>query len=595
MEEDHLYAALIASRGESDAITIVDFMRRADVTSGCYAFKFRVKSKDNLLAKRERKLSNKPAYALTDITDVIGIRLVTLFKGDMLAVYENLIGMLSKPRQGSAFLHSVPEEIIVYKGSSVIEDFTNEIRSITKTYFPHAEVMTEQSVAGYSSIHIICRHAGTISEIEVDGKPYRLPVEIQIRTVFEDAWGEIDHKYGYTFREGKEAGTPLANSHHIKAHLRVLKDFTDACMDYAECIRKEAHPEFAEITTGAAKTISVESDNEVLARFSELKLPAEFIERYVEARKIRDEASKKSGATHDGRITAVQTYLQAAELFSCLSKELSPEDTASGLKEDGPRLAYYYCAMNEAFCLMSTNSPDYLSIAVDKYQFIVANFSHFPLAKMRLGQALGKIGQLDESIEALEDAGELFQKLHRKNAATGTWSDQLPKADHEHMLYTLPKILGFTLWKKTQQHGISEEEKAYLYINAYVVTDECLHSEGISQKQRLDILNNLLYYCVSYVRCIAAKPDKRAELQSQLPKLLDSLVTESGGLDKLTIEELDTVFRTYAYVGNAQATQAATALRQRCLSKDANLDSKICFSLAAVAQEFLNSGTVPDM
>ena len=93
--DDQYLSLLISSKGDKEVGPTVDFMRRVGLTTGCYAYKFRVKSKDDLLAKKQRKLEEKPHYTITDITDVIGVRLVTLFKGEMLTVYANLIGMLA--------------------------------------------------------------------------------------------------------------------------------------------------------------------------------------------------------------------------------------------------------------------------------------------------------------------------------------------------------------------------------------------------------------------------------------------------------------------------------------------------------------------
>lgn len=595
MPDDDLLALILSAKSDSVASKVVDFMRLSGLTNGCYAYKFRVKGKEDLLLKKERKAEKKPHYELTDITDIIGIRLVTLFKGDMLKVYANLIGMLATVADTPQFVQTAPEEIIVYKGDSALDDFANEIKSITKSHFKTASVKTEISVEGYSSIHVICRHIDVIEEISAPEKPYRLPIEIQIRTVFEDAWGEIDHKYGYVVREGKDAGTPINNSHHIKTHLKVLKDFTDACMEYAECIRKEALPEVLDLTTGATKTISVESDADVLQRFRELGIKEAFVQRYSEARKLRDMAVEESGASHDGRITAKNTYLQAAELFASLCQELAPGDTATTLK-DGSKLAYYYCAMNEGLCLMSTNITDCVNAAVDKYQFIDTHYKIYPLAKMRLGQALGKVGKLDESIDKLRSAGDAFRKLGEKSLKIGVWSDCLPKADYEHMLYTQPKILGFTLWKKSQRSGIiTRQEKADLYYEAYATTKECLKVENIEKKKQLDVVNNLLYYCVGFAFCADQADPRLNETSTEIPKLLVDMLTGSGSIAEMSIEDLDTVFRAYAFLKEPKAKEIATTLIQRCLRRDVKLVTNLRMSIAEVAQEYLDTGTIVAM
>lgn len=590
--DDQYLSLLISSKGDKEVGPTVDFMRRAGLTAGCYAYKFRVKSKEDLLAKKQRKLDEKPHYKITDITDVIGVRLVTLFKGEMLTVFANLIDLLSTPTEGSPLLQAIPEEIIVYKGDSALDDFPNEFKTIAKSHFKSAQVKVEVSKEKYSSIHVICRHSSTVEELTENENHYRLPIEIQIRTVFEDAWGEIDHKYGYVVREGKDAGKPINNFQHIKGHLKVLKDFCDASMEYAECIRKEALPEVLDLTSGVTKTVSVESDEDVLNRFRAIGMSESFIGRYVEARKLRDRAADESVGRPESRVSAEQTYLQAAELFGELMQELAPGDTAPALK-DGPRLAYYYCSMNEGLCLMSTNIPENVNAAVDKYHFIETHYTKFPLAKMRLGQALGKVGRINDAIEMLQGADELFRRLGERSRASNSWNDHLPKPDYEHMLYTLPKILGFTLWKKTQLSGaVSQQEKTELYFQAYTTTQDCFKAENIEKKKLLDVYNNLLYYCVGFA-FTATNDDPRLDpIKPEIPALLEKLIDGKGGIDQMSIEDLDTVFRAYAWLNDPKAKELATILIQRCLRRDAGLVTALRLSIAEVAQEYLDNGTI---
>jgi ppGpp synthetase/RelA/SpoT-type nucleotidyltranferase len=595
MPEDDILSLLISAQGDIAISPIIDCMRRAGLTDAGYAYKFRVKSKDDLLSKKQRKLPEKPHYALTDITDVIGVRLVTLFKGEMFDVYANLIELLAKPSSDTQFFGAVPEEIIVYNGTSALNEFANEIEKITKTHFHTAQVKIKNSVEGYSSIHVICRHRDAINEISKSGNVYRLPIEIQIRTVFEDAWGEIDHKYGYVERQGKNAGKPIHNSHHVKAHLKVLKGFTDACMEYAECIRKEALPDTLDLTSGVTKTLSVESDLDVLQRFKELNLEDDFIERYAQATALRDKAAAESGDTHDGRLPTKQKFLEAAELFDELAQNLLSSDDVVSLK-DGPRFAYYHCAMNEGFCLTSTNIPEHVTAAIERYQSLEAHYTDFPIIKMRLGQALAKVGKVDESIEKLRKAGFMFREQGQQSLVTLVWTDKLPKADYEHMLYTQPKLLGYSLWKKSQRSDLSfPQERADLYYEAYNTTLKCKEATNLDKKKKVDISNNLLYYCVGFAFSALATDKRREYIKKEIPSLLASMVEESGGTEQMSIEDLDTVFRAYAFLQEPVAKDIAATLIGRCLQPDANLSDALRLSIAEVAQRYITSGTIINM
>lgn len=61
MPDDQYLSLLISSQGDKFAGSLVEFMRRTGLTSGCYAYKFRVKSKEDLLGKKTTKDREKAA------------------------------------------------------------------------------------------------------------------------------------------------------------------------------------------------------------------------------------------------------------------------------------------------------------------------------------------------------------------------------------------------------------------------------------------------------------------------------------------------------------------------------------------------------
>ena len=196
----------------------------------------------------------------------------------------------------------------------------------------------------------------------------------------------------------------------------------------------------------------------------------------------------------------------------------------------------------------------------------------------------------------LQSADELFRRLGEKSLAGNSWNDHLPKPDYEHMLYTLPKILGFTLWKKTQISGaVSQQEKTELYFQAYTTTQYCFKAENIEKKKLLDVYNNLLYYCVGFAFTAATDDPRLDAIKTEIPTLLDKLIDGKGGIDQMSIEDLDTVFRAYAWLNDPKAKELATILIQRCLRRDAGLVTSLRLSIAEVAQEYLDKGTIVAM
>lgn len=111
----------------------------------------------------ERKIDTKDKYSCIDeITDIVGIRIITYLSNEVDAV-KNLI----------------EKEFVV--------DYDNSIDK---------RVM-EDDRFGYQSLHLICTLSEQRQELP-EYEPYKdIKFEIQIRTVLQHAWAEIEHDIGY--------------------------------------------------------------------------------------------------------------------------------------------------------------------------------------------------------------------------------------------------------------------------------------------------------------------------------------------------------------------------------------------------------------
>lgn len=139
-------------RFEKEAAEAFDKLKRTIDDAGILvaALEYRVKTEDSLAGKLELK-GNK-YKTLADITDIIGIRVITFYIDD------------------------------VDKVSSAIDrlfdiDWTNTIDK---------RKLHEIDSFGYMSLHYICSQGDF---------PYRF--EIQIRTILQHAWANINHDTGY--------------------------------------------------------------------------------------------------------------------------------------------------------------------------------------------------------------------------------------------------------------------------------------------------------------------------------------------------------------------------------------------------------------
>ncbi|MGE4503291.1 MAG: RelA/SpoT domain-containing protein [Thiomicrospira sp.] len=139
-----------------------------------HSVRWRVKDSEHLMAKLVRKKSEK-AEKYQDIsvqnyhekvTDLIGVRVLHLFKGDWEHIDRFINSNWSATEGTVAFVREGDER-------TVYEEKGCEVR---------------RHDYGYRSIHYI---------IESSPTKERVLCEIQVRTLFEEAWSEIDHQVRY--------------------------------------------------------------------------------------------------------------------------------------------------------------------------------------------------------------------------------------------------------------------------------------------------------------------------------------------------------------------------------------------------------------
>lgn len=533
-KDDNKYKALLLEskgRGSQEALAI--FLGQSDIAPGCYAYKFRVKPKEKLIEKIHRKLKEKPDYKIEKITDVVGLRLVTLFRHDMADVFQKVISAIMHINAPSPnpFLKGTIEEIIIY---STNPKYDAEIISAIKDSFLQYEKATginikvEHSGEGYSSIHLVSRLNGVINEAGI--QRYHIPVEIQIRTVFEDAWGEIDHKYGYVVRTGKEIGNPINNTEFVLSHLKVLKKFSDACAEYADIIYQEATTSSLK-KMSSEKVISIGSDDDIIKRFEQLHVNKVLIDKYLDARKIKESANEVFGTDRE---RGIRLYMQAAELFREILSDNS-EDSRTNKENLGDYLFRYYTKMNEAICLFTTRVVDNVKKASSIYAQLESEYNKFPLLKMRLAQSYGMLGYIDLAISKFQEAKELTHSLLKESK--GKWRDELPEPDFRHLESLLPRLLGYNYWKKADE-ATDKKLKLEFLQKAYEETEVLLKIEYLDKERKLTTHNNLLYYAVEY---IDLSGEENIFTQRIKPNINDHIAVLESSIDYSDIEILDTL------------------------------------------------------
>ncbi|MBF0554749.1 MAG: CYTH domain-containing protein [Nitrospirae bacterium] len=113
------------------------------------------------------------------LTDLIGLRVLHLFKSNWLEIDEQLTDLYKEK--------IVEKRFYVRKGDEIQgqDELKSEVESRRFTFI--------EKESGYRSAHYLIKR-----DVYVDsGEVFTAYAEIQVRTVFEEAWGEVDHEIRY--------------------------------------------------------------------------------------------------------------------------------------------------------------------------------------------------------------------------------------------------------------------------------------------------------------------------------------------------------------------------------------------------------------
>lgn len=174
--------------------TVVDLLR---VEKRIHSLKMRVKNPDHVIEKIIRKRLEDPAKDYTvenyrsQITDLIGVRAIHLYKND----WEKIDDFI----KGKFILSDKP--IAFYRDG--------DNKNYTETYLKRECVMKEHPY-GYRSVHYNVKMQVTRDEDLV---------EIQVRTIFEEGWSEIDHQTRYPLDVNNPILVPYLQNFNLLAGL----------------------------------------------------------------------------------------------------------------------------------------------------------------------------------------------------------------------------------------------------------------------------------------------------------------------------------------------------------------------------------------
>lgn len=166
---------------EQPAAAIVNILlTKAAKDYGVHSVRYRIKDPNSLIEKIIRKKIEKPGRNINlenycdVITDLIGVRILHTFKYDWYPIHNFILNTFQLKRRTKP---------IVYFREGDEKEFIKMCKNCGCKQEKHSK--------GYRSIHY---------EISTQLTKYKYYAEIQVRTIFEEGWSEIDHKIRYSYK-----------------------------------------------------------------------------------------------------------------------------------------------------------------------------------------------------------------------------------------------------------------------------------------------------------------------------------------------------------------------------------------------------------
>lgn len=431
---------------------LVSRMSAVGKSGHVYTFKHRIKSPGAILSKVKRKKAERPsnpgdtaaAYEPDHVTDAWGCRYVTLYQShipttvaDLLADFDKynktadekielveFVVYTNRPEKDP--LSIVQETLDVLKGSELFQG----IKSSDLVKKP------ENRKSAYSSVHLVFSlrvsidHAGKGQLLET------ARFEVQVRDIFEEGWGEIQHNLIYSDKDLPKipSETDTSLDPLWQPHLNALKTFVDGCSQHASIIKKSYDlihlRSMPSLETKSATSQTTDRDAIVSALRG--TAPAEAI-KLIEIGYAQILDAQEAGS----RDEAKTNYLSAAEKFKKAIDMLGPL-LETPVPERFARTVEYFLNIEYANCLYFSRILQEQIKSLEIYEYLSVKYPQDPTVRLRLATAFAATSRDD--VQVLRRAIDLIQEAIPLIAG-----DPLTGSSH-WLLLSCHVHLGFLYW-----------------------------------------------------------------------------------------------------------------------------------------------------
>lgn len=377
-----------------------------------YSIKSRVKSPESAYLKTKRKNYT----SMDQITDYAGMRILCLFERNIFEINDFILKYII---QNSITLNEI--KVFYFDEDSYLKIYTSAAKySLSDVLVKKAE----KGGSGYKSLHY------SITTTFV-GNSFTL--ELQLRTLLQDVWGELEHSLAY--KRG-------AIHPHIKKSFELLShdlQTTDALMEHLKDIsdKEESGERYSNIKSGPRDYFDYE--DKIIPELFKVELNSEY-QQYSEIMRTI-------------KLKGNNNILEDVAKAKCMYKKMVEKLKIKDLEDEN--LKYWHDMENAFFLFCEAKYEDALII----YKQLKNNYSDKYCLHFRTGEIFMKLGQIEKALTEFDESENLISNCSTYN---------------KENLYHIKIMLALVYWM------LGDE-----YIN--IAINEVLDAEKI-YNENLDIL-----------------------------------------------------------------------------------------------------------
>ncbi|MEP5533689.1 hypothetical protein, partial [Ekhidna sp.] len=474
--DEELLATSLSLKGEEVLRNSLNVIRVSNINGYCYSYKGRVKDpvsiKSKVLRRRfeildsiqQEKKEKDRSYRVSNVTDVVGIRIITLFNSEILSAVNDILNLIT----GQTDLNpnelldcKIKEFLLITTQASI--GLASPVQTMQRRFARRlVEVgisdvdVTIETRREYSSVHIVIEK--NIDELAV-------PIEIQIRTVFEDTWAQIDHKLRYHKSRIKNESTQKNVPVAAERDLVILKKYIDITAEFAEAIKDELE-ETEDASRGQIRPIG--DDFTILEAARSLEIKDDIIQEIEVLFRQKDVLDQRFADYYrDERVDSYSSKKEKefSEAYAILAEKLSKisEREKSGLfinsdlNEEQKKFLFYVIKMEEAFCRLKVGHNDERLAAIKIYDQISVLHHDVAVVHFRKGESLSKSGRHEDAIASFE---KCLNNLDTKNEYF--WLNY--EKQRNYIKENIHRIKGFAHWKIFEKENIRGNQECIEHI-----------------------------------------------------------------------------------------------------------------------------------